>query len=120
MKKIKWIQFFLIIVIFVCISFVGCGQSPSEALSGKWIEAEEDKNHIGNFKLPISDGMVLFSDGTGCDIDSDRNFTWIAENGTIKMVSENYYTYVYSYKVTNDTLELIKDDGDIARYQKAK
>lgn len=36
MKKIKWLQSLLIIVIFVFISFAGCGQSPSEALSGKW------------------------------------------------------------------------------------
>ncbi|MCM1125018.1 MAG: hypothetical protein NC429_00965 [Lachnospiraceae bacterium] len=112
----------LVMLLFVALILTACGEKK-EDLTGVWIEQEEDGT---------SQGLQLYSDGTGIitDYDSDGNqdmsysCTWIAENERIKFTIDygilGSASISFKYEVKSNELTLWDDSGEMEVYKKEK
>lgn len=120
-KKIKRYLLLVIAGVFI-LSCAACGGGSSKnsvsQLVGKWIYVStNDDNRVSqNAPDGFPDEFELFSDGTGSSEGYD--VAWIAENGRIKMVLDNYYVHTFSYKYSNKSLSLTDDEGVTVNYKK--
>lgn len=86
--------------------------NPTLILTGRWM-CEETYAPDG---FPFN--FELFSDGSGAEIKKERTINWIAENNRLKLVVDNYFTYLYSYEVNEASLILKDDEGKKVKYIK--
>lgn len=101
--------FTVLLTIAMMFAVIGCGEKEPE-LTGIWQDEDGDES------------VEIFSDGTGTITTDDVTYSmeWIAEDNRIKftidfgLLGEKVLTY--DYEVTNESLVLTKDDGDIGTY----
>lgn len=119
-KRIKRYLLLIVAGVFM-LCFAACGgasKNPASQLAGKWTYESTKDSDRKSQSAPdgFPDEIEFFSDGTGSSEGYD--VAWVAENGRIKIVLDNYYVHTFSYKCSNKSLSLTDDEGVTVNYKK--
>ena len=104
----KYYILMLALTLAIAFTFYGCSNSQNK-LVGRWEKIEG---------YGILDSLEFFSDGTYTSNQPNYEGAYSIEGDRIKLSGILMEAMVYTFEIKNNTLNLIKDNGDVASFER--